>query len=347
MKKPAIFFYSAFIFLLINCDKITDPLQSYNPKILFISNRGNNEDIYVMRSNGSDLLQLTMDQSMVVNPRFSPAAGKVVFEAVYRWGNIRHVFIIDSDGKNFRQLTIGDYQNYFPQFGPGGNNILFYSNQPDNLTGFDMGLWLMDIGGNHQKPVETDVIISAYPNFTPGGTKIIYLAESDKNLMFTDLYTGEKSVIVQTNNGWIKKFDISPNGNELVYIFDTSTAVEIYSTNLDGSNDRKLTNFGLEWIPKYVKYSPDGQKVLCIVNKPQSELNRILIMNRDATNQLVLLEYFVDSIALFDPTGKKIYYTNATDQNFEIYSIGINGMNKVNITNHPADDYLCDVQILY
>lgn len=71
-------------------------------RIVFMSNRGQNPEIYSMSRWGADLRRLTQDPAYDTGPRYSPDGKKVVFWSDRAGG--KQLFLMDTDGSNPRPL---------------------------------------------------------------------------------------------------------------------------------------------------------------------------------------------------------------------------------------------------
>ena len=88
----------------------TDPANDTNPiwspdgtKILFMSNRGGDDEIFVINTDGTDLLQLTSNFSEDISADWSPDGTRIVF-ASDRDGNFE-LYTVNADGSNPTRLT--------------------------------------------------------------------------------------------------------------------------------------------------------------------------------------------------------------------------------------------------
>lgn len=97
--------------------------SSDGKRIVFVSRRTKNNDIWVMNADGSMQTQLTTDDKDDENPRFSPDGKRIVF-ASDRTGNF-DVWVMDADGRNPRQLTSSPADETQPCWSSGG--YIYYS----------------------------------------------------------------------------------------------------------------------------------------------------------------------------------------------------------------------------
>ncbi len=115
---------------------------------------------------------------------------------------------------------------------------------------------------------------------------------------------------------------------------------EIYSMNNDGTGQVRLTNNpGTDNFPAF---SPDGRKI-AFISQNASGAFAIKLMNTDGTNQTQLTPITSDNYPYpwhgkrslsWSPDGSKI----AFDENNEIFTVNVDGSNRINLTNHPASD---------
>ena len=130
---------------------------------------------------------------------------------------------------------------------------------------------------------------------------------------------------------------------KIAFTSDRDGNQEIYVMNNDGTGQVRLTNNpGADSFPAF---SPDGRKIAFISQStisPTFAVN-IKIMNADGTNQTELtpINYFSSpspwhEIKSLDwsPDGSKI----AFDEGGEIFTVNVDGSNRRNLTNHPAND---------
>jgi len=79
-------------------------------RIAFMSNRDGNEEIYTLKSDGTDLRRLTNDPVGDWFPAWSPDGKQLLFAK--RGGGKFQVFVMNADGTNVRQLTQGPGENF-------------------------------------------------------------------------------------------------------------------------------------------------------------------------------------------------------------------------------------------
>ena len=85
-------------------------------KIVFISNRAGNPEIYTIHTNGNHVHRLTFTTNVSYqDPTWSPDNKDIVFSANLK-GNHFHLYIINRRGKILKQLTAGHSDELAPQW---------------------------------------------------------------------------------------------------------------------------------------------------------------------------------------------------------------------------------------
>jgi Tol biopolymer transport system component len=130
--------------------------------------------------------------------------------------------------------------------------------------------------------------------------------------------------------------DPTPNGNtRIVFSSNRDGNFEIYSMNVDGSAQTRLTNHSA--IDFFPARSPDGAKIAFTSNRAGNF--EVYVMNADGSFPVRLTTNArVDGAAAWSPDGSKLAFTSNRDGNFEIYSMNIDGTGLRRLTNNSAVD---------
>ncbi|MYE90741.1 hypothetical protein F4X33_17280, partial [Candidatus Poribacteria bacterium] len=94
-------------------------------QIAFSSNRDKNWEIYVMNTDGGNVLQLTNSVRADGGPAWSPDGTKIAFDSNH--GGDSEIYMMTADGGNVLSLTYNAEGDGFPAWSPDGTNIAFVS----------------------------------------------------------------------------------------------------------------------------------------------------------------------------------------------------------------------------
>jgi TolB protein len=146
--------------------------------IALSSTREGNQELYVLRPDGSQLRRLTSDPAIDAHPAWSPDGKQIVF-ATSRWGDLE-LALLQSDGSGLMRLTESSGLDDYPVWTPDGKRIAFTSNRDGNLE-----IYTCDPSGNNPRNVTRHPAIDNFPAWTPGGD-LTFVSNRDGGF---DLYT--------------------------------------------------------------------------------------------------------------------------------------------------------------
>ena len=129
-------------------------------------------DLYLMRSDGSDLKRLTTVIGYDGGPFFSPDGRQICFRRFSRDGVTAEIMLMGVDGSNQRAITHLKNMSWAPFFHPCGDYLIFATNR----HGFgNFELYLVDAAGEHS-PVRVTYRdgFDGLPVFTPDGDGLLW-----------------------------------------------------------------------------------------------------------------------------------------------------------------------------
>ena len=217
--------------------------QSEADVLVFESNRDGDSEIFTMNPDGSNVRQLTNNDNFDGFPTWSPDGKKIYFVSD-RDGSAQ-IFAMNPDGFSVIQITFDRKQSV-------GGPLVGYSWSTDGKT---IGYWdIHDTGRNTFFVIE------------PDGTFIrdtynAALGEFDYDVYWAD--------------------DLSPDQREKYFSdFDEDGDLEIFVSEIDGSNVRQLTNNNQkDCCPRL---SSDGQKIVFYSDRYGE--NEIFVMETNGAN---------------------------------------------------------------
>jgi Tol biopolymer transport system component len=146
--------------------------------IAFDSNWRGNQDIWVMRKDGSELRQVTTNPAHDWSPNWSPDGKQIAFHS-FRRGN-RDLYVMPIAGGAATPLTNHPGHDFVPNWSPDGKTIAFYSSRSGNLD-----LWIVPSGGGKPRQLTFHEAQDLRPFWSPDGN---LLAFGSKRTGHSELY---------------------------------------------------------------------------------------------------------------------------------------------------------------
>jgi len=142
-------------------------------KIVYISSRNGNPEVYLMNTDGSDQIRLTHDLADDWQPRWSPDSQQLVF--VSKRDGDWEIYLMDvSDGgkagdANLIKLTDNQYEDGFPDWSPDGTRIVFSSDRDGKRN-----IYIMNADGRDPQRITDSDFEASFPRWSPQGGRIAY-----------------------------------------------------------------------------------------------------------------------------------------------------------------------------
>ncbi len=227
-----------------------------NGKIVFVSHRDGNSEIYVMSDGGLDQTRLTNDLAIDEQPAWSPDGTRIAWARTDR-SNFQGIWVMNADGSNQTMVTSGaSGADANPAWSPDGTKIVFASIR-DNING---DIYVMDANGQNQTRLTTSGS-NLEPAWSPDGTKIVF---NHSGVSDQDVWVMNANGTGQTNlSNDPGHFDgepvWSPDGTKIAFVSRRSGPDQIFVMNADGSNPVNVSN-DLNVDDDDPAWSPDGTR---------------------------------------------------------------------------------------
>ena len=340
---------------------IPTPLSNlYKEKIVFMSNRDGNYEIYVMDSNGNNQTRLTNNDSDDIYPIWSPDGKRIAFLNTPTGSDSQKrdqaIYVMDADGTNQTKLTSSNFSIGGLYWSPDSKKIAFSPDTDKSPDGYNWYIYVVNVDGSNLTELAnardlehlsgtratwglTTGTFLGNPNWSPDNKKIAFIHKSgtskDEGIY---IINADGTNQIKLNYDFIESHLVS----NVIWFFDGKKIVfgtnsGIYIMNSDGSNQTKLTPNNI-WGDSLV-LSPDGNKVAFSMPTNSYLVQELYVLNVDGTN-LIKLSSYVASLINWFPDNKKIIFVANKNENsniLNVYTINSDGSNRINLNS--VDDF--------
>ena len=297
----AVIWATGFLRFKPNASDISPAWSPDGSQIAFASDRNGNYDIYVMRADGSKVVQLTRDP-------------------------LANLYYLRSPTDSM------------PAWSPDGERIAFISGRDNGIMmSYDpLGIYVMNTNGSHVVRTVWDpgtLSVDRWPAWSPDGSRIVfasqvYAANADIYVMNED---GSSAMQLTKSEGDNTTPAWSPDGSRIAFLSNRDGNYNIYVMNADGSNVTHLTRDAAQDASGQPDWSPDGSHIAFAAYR--SDNTDIYIMDADGSNATRLTgDIGVDNEPAWSPDGSRIAFVSNRDGDEDIYMMNADGSNLIQLT---------------
>ena len=252
-------------------------------RLVFLSFRDVDREIYSVNVDGSDATNLTNDPGVDENPDVSPD-GKQIAWSSDRADDTLHIYVMEIDGTNVRQLTFGGGETT-PRWSRDGKRIAY------SLGG---SILVVDAAGGEPRTVmEAENQTTAPPcragafpgGWSPDSRGITYYSASVSRgigqVCIVDAESGEIQVVVDKPPVYNVEPAWSPDGRYLAYRSIRGGNHDVYVWDLETGSERRLTDDEATDIEP--GWSPDGEWIAFPSGRDNPFFD-IFIMRKDGSD---------------------------------------------------------------
>ena len=236
--------------------------------VSFTSDQAGNLDIYIIDTNGENLINLTNHPADDYSPTWSPDGRSMAYVSE-RDGN-PEIYVMDLNTKEQRRLTEHKATDIDPAWYPDGRAIAFASNQARDHAA-DTDIYTMDVNGKKVKRLTNKGGNNSTPAWSPDGEWIAFRSTHDGiGGIHVMTAKGEKqralTQVSATNPTW------APNGKQICVSSENLGGVAtltLFIVDVDGKNVQKLTD-GTH-VSDEPNWSPDGTLIVHVSERDGSK----------------------------------------------------------------------------
>jgi Tol biopolymer transport system component len=253
---------------------------------VFTSSRDGNDEIYIMKSDGTAVIRLTNHPAVDTQPAGSFDGTRIAFSSnrddpdPQNCGKpgkpncIFHIYVMNVDGTGVTRVTNGPGQDTQPIWSPNNQRLAFASNSEDaklktcGQTGQPPcvnHLYTINVDGSGlsrltNNPPSSPNATNGEPTWSPDGSRIAFASDRDGNGEVYAMNADGSGVVRLTNDpaadghpSW------SPDGRQLVFESNRDKHFQLYVMNADGSGVRRLTNTDSLTLVRATNAPPDDR----------------------------------------------------------------------------------------
>ena len=258
----------------------TDKTPDFSPDggaIVFSSDRNGNDDIWIVRSDGTGLQRLTGGSAIDLDPRFSPDGSLIVYDS-NAGAPVPHLWLMDVSGGDVSQLTDDDTRgDIFPAWSPDGDTLAFACGpSPDEYD-----LCAIDVDSHEVgKLYGAEGSIEWEAAWSPDGKTIAFVSDRDGDY---DIYTisasGQDLQRLTDNPGRDADPAWSPDGKLIA--FDSKRKGDarpgVYVMRPDGTHVQRLRFDAVT-----PRWAPDGRSLAFFaIDGPNGVIYRLKLATKE------------------------------------------------------------------
>ncbi len=263
-------------------ERLTGEKGYFDTRVVYVAESGpktrRTKRLAIMDQDGANASYLTDGRSLVVTPRFSPAAQAISYMSYQ--GNRPRVYIFDLQTGREEVLQGFNGMTFAPRFSPDGNSLVMSMARDGNTD-----LYLVDLRTRATRRLTSDPGIDTGGSFSPDGSQIVF--ESDRGgsqqiyVMGAD---GSNPRRISFGEGRYATPVWSPRGDMIAFTKMLKGTFGIGVMRTDGQGERRLTESFLDegpsWAPNgrvimFTRASPGGNSAIYSVDLTGRNLRRI------------------------------------------------------------------------
>ena len=241
--------------------------------------------IFVVSALGEERpTQLTFGDHDEHSIAWSPDGGEIAFVS-NRTGRADlnmhlDIYAVDVGTKEMRRITESVGAEYYPRWSPDGSKIAYTAttrgNTSNESTPEDRHVWVVNSDGSDPRDVTGDLDRPCTaPHWSPDGSRIVFTA-SDHGRTPICSVSPEGGGVIKVKEGDCRYGILDAGAGKIIYsMSDPRTPGDVYSADLDGGNEVKLTDYNgflgeveLVWPEEFTFKSSDGWDIQGWMYKP-------------------------------------------------------------------------------
>ncbi len=245
----------------------------FTSKVVFISDRDGNDELYLMDYDGANQTRLTFNKVRDYMPAWSPDGRRIAYTS-YK-NNAAGLYLLDLEQGKFQAVSTRG-TNFAPSFSYDGKKIAFCSTMDGNSE-----IYVADADGRNIRRLTFNSAIDTAPSWSP----------TNREIAFTSDRSGTPQIYIMDAEGtnvrrasfggnYFDKPAWSPTGDRIVCVSRVENVFDLYVLNLRTKAFTKLTESNAR--NESPSWSPDGRHIVFASNLKGG--SQIFAIDIDGTN---------------------------------------------------------------
>jgi Tol biopolymer transport system component len=303
---------------------VVSPEPETTPRIVFVSDRTGNPQIWVMNVDGSNQRQLTQKGSNRA-PDWSPDNRQIFFETDRdgNWGT----YTMNADGTGQRPV---EPSRRCVSAGISSKGQLSYACYVD-------GNWELFVEGRRITYNDSDDRLYTW---SPLGDRIVFEARGpgSEYRVLTRVYASGEGALRLTGSDYLSwNVAWSPTAERLAFASNREGNARVFTMLADGTNWQALTSRD-RW-SQLPTWSPDGRWI-SFVSSDADKVWSLYRIDTSGYHQIRLSQYaHPGQLPCWSPDSSRLAFAGNADGDFEILVVSSDGKDTVQLTRNSSDDH--------
>lgn len=256
-------------------EELTGRKGIFTTRIMFVSNKDGNKEIYVADYDGRNAVKVTRNKSINLSPQWSPDGKKALYVSYKKgWPAL---FQLDLTNGADSGVSAKPGINIGGRYSPDGTRVAL------TLSGDKSPeLYTLDLSTGEYKRLTDNYGIDVSPAWSPDSSRIAYVSDvaGNPHIFMLELSSGTSRRMTfegkyNSSPAW------SPDGSRIAFSRSDSGRFNIWAMNADGTGLTQLTFDGNDRSPSW---SPDGRYL--IYSSTAKGVSSLRVVRSDGTGSM-------------------------------------------------------------
>ncbi len=230
-------------------------------KIVFVSDRDGNEELYMMDYDGQNQTRLTFNKITDYMPAWSPDGKKIAYTS-YK-SLVAGLYILDLEAGTVTPVSTRG-NNFAPAFSADGKKLAFSSTMDQDGNS---EIYVANADGKNIKRLTFNSAADLAPTWSPNSREIAFVSDRS-GVAMPQIYImdaeGSNVRRVSFGGNYHDSPAWSPRGDSIVYVSRVENIFDLYVLNLRNNQITKLTESNAR--NESPSWSPDGRHIVFASN---------------------------------------------------------------------------------